>query len=219
MKLISILISVTITVKGVQTHGSKPWNGVDPVSTSAQIINGLQTIVSRQSELTKEAVVISVGLIRGGIRNNIIPESVEMIGTIRTLDPGMQELVHEKIERTAKLIAESQGAVADVRIIRGVPVTYNDVELTGKMLPSLHKSVGQDNTILLEATTGAEDFSFYANEVPGLFFRMGGLPADHIEGTYIPDHHTPDFYVDDSGLIAGLRAMVNLTVDYMNRKN
>ena len=205
-----------IVVKGVQSHGSKPWAGVDPISTSALIINGLQTIVSRQSELTNEAAVISVGLIRGGIRNNIIPEEVEMIGTIRTLDIGMQDLIHEKIDKTAKLIAESQGARAEVEITKGVPVTFNDPDLTAKMLPSLNKSVGEQNVLLLKASTGAEDFSFFANEVPALFIRLGGLPSTHKEGDYIPAHHTPDFFIDDSGLIHGLRAMVNLTVDYMN---
>ncbi len=205
-----------IVVKGVQSHGSKPWAGVDPISTSALIINGLQTIVSRQSELTKEAAVISVGLIRGGIRNNIIPEEVEMIGTIRTLDVEMQDLIHEKIEKTAKLIAQSQGAEAMVEITKAVPVTYNDPGLTAKMLSSLNKSVGEENVLLLKASTGAEDFSFFANEVPALFIRLGGLPESHKEGDYIPAHHTPDFYIDDSGLIHGLKAMVNLTVDYMN---
>ena len=207
-----------IVVKGVQAHGSKPWAGVDPIVTSAQIINGLQTIISRQSELTKEAAVISVGLIRGGIRNNIIPEEVELIGTIRTLDIGMQDLIHERIEKTAKLIAESQGATAEVEIIKYVPVTYNDPDLTMQMLSSLEKSVGKENVKLQLASTGGEDFSFFANEVPGLFIRLGGLPASHKEGDYIPSHHTPDFYIDDSGLINGLRAMVNLTVDYMNKK-
>ena len=205
-----------IVVKGVQSHGSKPWAGVDPIVTAAQIINGLQTIISRQSPLTTEAAVISVGLIRGGIRNNIIPEEVEMIGTIRTLDVEMQDAIHAKIEKTAKLIAESQGATADVEIVKYVPVTYNDPELTGKMLTSLNKAVGQENVLLLKASTGGEDFSFFANEVPGLFIRLGGLPSSHKEGDYIPAHHTPDFFVDDSGLIHGLRAMVNLTIDYMN---
>lgn len=208
-----------IVVKGVQSHGSKPWAGVDPIVTSALIINGLQTIVSRQTPLTKEAAVITIGLIRGGIRNNIIPEKVEMIGTIRTLDKDMQKSIHEKIIKTAKLIAESQGATSEVDITLGVPVTYNDPGLTSKMLGSLNRTVGSNNVVLLKASTGAEDFSFYANSVPGLFIRLGGLPASHTEGDYIPAHHTPDFYVDDVGLIHGLRAMVNLTVDYMNMKN
>ena len=205
-----------IVVTGVQSHGSAPWAGIDPIVTSAQIITGLQTIISRQSELTNEAAVISVGLIRGGIRNNIIPESVEMIGTIRTLDVEMQKSIHEKIRTTAELIAESQGAKADVEITVGVPVTYNDPNLTSKMASSLERAAGKENVILQKAITGAEDFSFYAQEVPSLFFRIGGLPASHKEGDYIPSHHTPDFYIDDSGLITGLKAMLNLTFDYMN---
>ena len=207
-----------IKIKGVQSHGSAPWAGVDPVVTAAQVIIGLQTIVSRQTELTKEAAVISVGLIRGGVRNNIIPEEVEMIGTIRTLDTQMQDTIHAKIIKTAKLIAQSQGAVADVEIVRNVPVTYNDPHLTNKMLPSLYRVAGKDNIKEINAVTGGEDFSYFANEVPGFFFFLGGLPASHKEGDYIPSHHTPDFYIDDSGLITGLRAMLTLSVDYLYSK-
>lgn len=208
-----------IKVKGKQAHGSSPWTGVDPIVTSAQIINGLQTIVSRQTELTKEAAVVSVGLIRGGVRNNIIPEEVEMIGTIRTLDTAMQRKVHEKIRLTATKIAESQGATAEVEIIIGYPVTYNDPALTAKMVPTLQRVAGKENVKLVDAITGAEDFSFFQQKVPGLFFFLGGKPAGAPkEMNSIGGHHTPDFYVDESGLITGLRSMVNLTVDYMKMK-
>jgi len=163
----------TIKVKGKQTHGSRPWSGVDPITVSAQIILGIQTIISRQVDLTEEAAVITIGKFTSGVRNNIIPEEAEMIGTIRTLDTAMQRQVHEKIRRTARSIAESAGAEADVHINIGYPVTYNNPELTAKMLPSLEKAVGEDNVRVIKAMTGAEDFSFYAQKVPGLFFFLG----------------------------------------------
>ncbi len=205
-----------IKIKGKQAHGSTPWSSVDPIVTAAQVINGLQTVVSRQTELTKEAAVVSVGMIRGGVRNNIIPEEVEMIGTIRTLDTEMQEKVHNDIKRTAIKIAESQGATAEVDIQIGYPVTYNDPGLTLKMLPSLEKAAGKDNVDLVNAITGAEDFSFFQKEVPGLYFFVGGRPLKQPEGDIIlGGHHTPDFYINESGLIVGVKAMLNLTLDYM----
>ena len=208
-----------ITVKGKQAHGSTPWNSVDPVVTSAQIIMGLQTIVSRQTELTKEAAVISVGMIEGGVRNNIIPEEVKMIGTIRTLDTEMQQIIHEKIRLTATRIAESMGATADVQIEIGYPVTYNDPELTAKMLPSLQKSAGKDNVTEVAAVTGAEDFSFFQKEIPGVYIFVGGQPLDAEKtSSKLGGHHTPDFYIDESGMMTGLKAMINLTLDYMQMK-
>ncbi len=207
-----------IKVKGKQAHGSAPWTGVDPIVASAQIITGLQTIVSRQTELTKEAAVISVGMIKGGVRNNIIPEEVEMIGTIRTLDSDMQKVVHEKIRLTATKIAESMGATADVDIQLGYPVTYNDEELTAKMIPTLQRVAGSDNVHLVNAVTGAEDFSFFQKEIPGFYFFLGGKPSEGPEGSSLGGHHTPDFYIDESGLILGLKSMVNLTLDYMQMR-
>jgi len=203
-----------IVVKGAQTHGSQPWGGIDPITVSAQIIQGLQNIVSRQTELTKEAAVISVGKIQGGVRNNIIPEEVEMVGTIRTLDVGMQDLIHEKIRRTATKIAESAGATAEVTITRGVPVTYNDPDLTQLMLPTVQATAGAEKVLLTNAVTGAEDFSFYANEVPSLFLFLGGMPKGMKPVDAAP-HHTPDFYVDDSGMKLGVRLLANLALDYM----
>jgi len=204
-----------IKVKGVQTHGSRPWGGVDPITVSAQIVQGLNNIVSRQTELTKEAAVISVGLIRGGIRNNIIPEEVEMIGTIRTLDTKMQDIIHEKIKLTATKIAESAGATAEVDIQIGYPVTYNDPKLTAKMLPSLQKA--SNNVVNINPITGAEDFSFYAKEAPGLYFFIGGLPRD-VKPSEAASHHTPDFYIDESGMVTGVKALLFLALDYMNKK-
>jgi amidohydrolase len=189
---------------------------VDPIVTSAQIINGLQTIVSRQLDLTEAAAVVTIGKISGGVRSNIIPESVEMVGTIRTLDPEMQTLVHERIRRTAENIAESQGAKADVTITRGYPVTYNNPELTAWALPSLERAAGKDKVQLIPATTGAEDFSFFAQKVPGLFLFVGGMPLN-ADPSKVASDHTPDFFIDESGMITGVKAMLNLTLDYMNQ--
>ncbi|MEM9887630.1 MAG: amidohydrolase [Bacteroidota bacterium] len=204
----------TIKVKGKQTHGSRPWGGVDPIVVSAQIINGLQTIISRQTELTKEAAVITVGKIQGGVRNNIIPEECEMIGTIRTLDTAMQRMIHEKIHLTATKIAESAGAEAEVNISIGYPVTHNSPELTQQMLPTIFDTAGEENVRLSPAVTGAEDFSFFAREVPGLFLFLGGMPAGISPFDAAP-HHTPDFFIDESGMKLGVRTLCNLTLDYM----
>ena len=202
----------SIKVKGKQVHGSRPWSGVDPIVTAAQIILGLQTIVSRQLDLTNEAAVITIGKISGGVRNNIIPEEVEMIGTIRTLDTEMQKIVHEKIKLTAEKIAESTGATVEVKIHTGYPVTFNNPQLTAKMLPSLEKAAGESNVRVVKATTGAEDFSFFAQKVPGLFFFLGGKPRD-VDTLDASQHHTPDFYIDESGFIVGMRALAQLVID------
>ncbi len=206
-----------IRVLGKQTHGSTPWTGVDPITVSAQIIIGLQTIISRQTELTKEAAVISIGSIHGGVRSNIIPEEVVLIGTIRTLDVEMQDIIHNKIKLTATKIAESFGATAEVQIYKGYPVTYNHLELTSMMLPTLESVAGKENVILQDAITGAEDFSYYANKVPALFFFLGGMPAGKSPEEAAP-HHTPDFFIDESGMKLGVRALSNLAVDYMEIK-
>lgn len=207
----------SIKVKGKQSHGAAPWMGVDPVVVSAQIINGLQTIVSRQSELTKEAVVITVGRMQAGVRENIIPEEAFMAGTIRTLDANMQTKVHEKIKLTATKIAESAGATAEVVIDKKTPVTYNDIKLTEKMVSSLQKAAGKENVMLINAVTGAEDFAFYQQKVPGLFFFVGAMPPDQDPNT-VPAHHTPDFMIDERGMLTGLKAMLQVTIDYMYSK-
>ena len=208
---------MVIKVHGKQTHGSQPWGGIDPITISAQIIQGLQMIVSRQMELTKEPLVISIGKIHGGVRSNIIPEEVEMIGTIRTLDTDMQKDVHERIRRTVTNIAESWGATADVEIERGYPVTYNDPGLTAKMLPTLQSTAGEEHVILSKAITGAEDFSFFAEKVPGLFLFLGGMPKGMKEEDAAP-HHTPDFRIDESGMKLGVKLLCNLTLDYMGKQ-
>lgn len=201
-----------ITVNGKQTHGSTPWDGVDPIVTASRIVNGLQTVVSRQSELTKEAAVVSVGKIEGGVRNNIIPEEARMIGTIRTLDAEMQDQVHERIRRTASATAESMGATVDVQIDRGYPVTKNDPALTETLRPTLERVA--DSLVVTDPITGAEDFSYFANEVPGLYVFVGGMPPD-MDPDEAPSHHTPDFFVDESGLQYGVRAYAQIAADYL----
>ncbi len=203
----------SIKVKGKQTHGSQPWSGIDPIAVSAQIINGLQTIVSRQSELTKAPVVITVGKINGGVRENIIPEEMTMAGTIRTLDSDMQKDVHDKIRLTATKIAESMGATAEVLIETKTLVTYNTPDLVKKMLPSLEKAIGKENVIENEWTTGAEDFSFYGTKAPSFFFFVGGMPLGK-NPKEAAAHHTPDFFIDDSRLDVGIKAFCNLVFDY-----
>jgi len=203
-----------ITVKGKQTHGSTPWTGVDPILTSAKIIEGLQTIISRQTELTKAAAVISVGKINSGVRNNIIPEEAEMIGTIRTLDTGMQEKIHNDIRHVATKIGESMGAEVEVDIQKGYPVTYNDPALTAGMVPTLEQVAGKENIVLIDAITGAEDFSFFQKKIPGFYFFVGGMPQGMDPADAAP-HHTPDFYIEEEGMKLGVKALAALTVDYM----
>ena len=204
----------SIKVKGKQTHGSQPWHGIDPIAVAAQIINGLQMIVSRQSELTKAPVVITIGKINGGVRENIIPEEMTMAGTIRTLDPAMQKDVHEKIRRTAVNIAESFGATAEVSIETKTEVTYNTPELVRKTVASLEKAAGKENVVENEWTTGAEDFSFYRAKAPAFFFFLGGMPKGKDPKTAAA-HHTPDFFIDDSRLDVGVKAFCNIVFDYV----
>jgi len=208
---------MVIKVKGKQTHGSRPWDGVDPITVSAQIIMGLQTVVSRQTNLTKNAAVISIGKIKGGLRSNIIPEEVEMIGTIRTLDVDMQKIIHEKIRTTVTNIAEASGAVAEITIEEGYPVTYNNPSLTRKMIGSLYNAAGEDNVMVTVASTGAEDFAFFAQKIPAMYYFVGGKPLD-TELKDVAPHHTPDFFIDESGMITGVKALSQLTIDYMSGK-
>ena len=207
----------SITVKGRQAHGSTPWMSVDPIVVSAQIITGLQTIISRQTELTKEAAVITVGRIQAGIRENIIPEEAFMAGTIRTLDDEMKDKNHKELKITAKKIAESAGATAEVKIDKRTPVTFNDPELTEKVVGSLRKAAGADKVVRINAITGAEDFAFYQKKIPGFFFFVGAMPANQDPNT-VPSHHTPDFMIDESAMLTGLKAMLHLTLDYMYQK-
>ena len=203
----------TINLKGKQSHGSQPWSGIDPIVVAAQIINGLQTIVSRQSELTKAPVVITVGKINSGVRPNIIPEDLIMEGTIRTLDQNMQKEVHDRIRLTTQKIAEASGAKAEISIDTKTLVTYNNPALVKMMLPSLEAATGKGNLIENEWTTGAEDFSFYGQKAPAFFFFLGGMPKGQDPLKAAP-HHTPDFIIDDSQLDVGVKAFCNLVFDY-----
>jgi len=208
-----------ITVKGKSSHGAEPWSSVDPIVVSAQIINNLQTIVSRNVNVTKNAAVVTIGAIHGGNRSNIIPEQVEMLGTVRTLSEADEKLVFERIRQIVTKTAEANGTEATLELPYSshYPVTFNNIALTAKMLPSLQKSTGAENVVLVPAETGAEDFSFFANEVPGFYFYVGALPKGKDPETSAP-HHTPEFYLDESGFITGVNAMVNLVVDYMEMK-
>ncbi len=207
----------SIKVKGKQSHGSQPWSGIDPIVTASSIIQGLQTIVSRQSELTKAPVVITIGKINGGVRENIIPEELMMAGTIRTLDDAMQKDVHQRIKITATKIAESFGATAEVTIDNKTLVTYNTPQLVEQSLPSLQNAIGKENLLEAEWTTGAEDFSFYRSKAPAFFFFVGGMPKGMNPKDAFP-HHTPDFYIDDSRLDVGIKAFCNLVVDFDKSK-
>ena len=207
----------TIKITGKQTHGSQPWGGVDPMQVGAAMINGLQTIVSRESELTKAPVVISVGKIGGGVRSNIIPEELNLEGTIRTLDTAMQRFVHQRIKEVAEGIAGTYRAKVEVKIDRKTPVTWNNPELTGKMAPSFVKAAGAENVHVADWTTGAEDFAFFANEIPAVYFTLGGMPPGMHPKDAAP-HHTPDFFIDDSRLNVGVKAFAHMVFDYAAQK-
>ncbi|NVK22665.1 MAG: amidohydrolase [Kangiellaceae bacterium] len=204
-------------VKGKQAHGSTPWDSIDPIVTAAQIINGLQTIVSRHMPLTSQASVVTVGAIHGGVRSNIIPEQVEMLGTIRTLSQKDRDNIHEHVRNKAKLIGESMNADVEVLLpySSAYPVTYNNPELTEKMMPTIESVAGKNKVNIINPITGAEDFSFFAQEVPGVYFFVGGKPLDTPREEAAP-HHTPDFYIDESGLKLGVEVMTRLAVDYLN---
>ncbi|WP_025743202.1 amidohydrolase [Aquimarina pacifica] len=202
-----------INVKGKQTHGSAPWSGVDPILISAKIIDGLQTIISREAPLVNEAAVITVGKITSGVRFNIIPESAEMIGTVRTLDPEMKSLVIKRMREMVPAIAEAYGGTATIEFQNNTSITYNDPDLVQKMLPTIQGIAGKDNVILSKATTGGEDFSYFQEVVPGFYFFLGGKSPEAMTTT---SHHTPEFYIDESGLLLGVKVMSQLAIDYLN---
>jgi amidohydrolase len=206
--------TLTITVHGKQTHGAVPWGGVDPIAVSAQIVTALQTIVSRQVDLTNAPAIVTIGRISGGIRFNIIPDSVTMEGTIRALDPKMQADIHARIMRTAKLIAESAGAEADVQIANNAAVTFNDPALTAQMLPTLRR-VGTVNDV--RPRTVAEDFSFFQQKVPGVFFYLG-INARGADLSKVAENHSPYFFVDEGAFATGIRAMASLALDYLQAR-
>jgi amidohydrolase len=208
--------SFKIDVKGRQAHGASPWASVDPIVTSAQIINNLQTVVSRNLNVTENAGVVTIGSVHAGVRSNIIPETAEMLGTMRFLSDSDGKLIADRIRQIATKTAEANGAVAEVTLPSGnrYPVTYNDPSLTSKMIPSLQKVAGADHVRIIPPITGAEDFSFFQQKVPGLFFFLGGMPKGHDPKT-APSHHTPDFFIDESAFKLGVKALTALTVDYM----
>jgi len=205
-----------IDVHGKGSHGSTPWTSVDPIATSAQIINSIQTIVSRNVNITENPAVVTVGAIQGGNRSNIIPENVEMLGTIRVFSDQDEQLVYDRLKLISENVATSAGAQATLTVPYSshYPVTINDEELAAEMLPTLQNTIGKENVQLMKAITGAEDFSFYAREIPGLFFFLGGMPPGQDPAKATP-HHTADFYLDESGFVNGVQAMTNLVFDYM----
>lgn len=202
-----------LTVKGVQTHGSRPWGGIDPIVTSAQIINSVQTIISRKTDVTKAPAVVSFGAIKGGIRNNIIPDEVTMVGTIRNFDMQIRDDIHQHLGHIVTHVAEANGADVDFKINHGYPVTTNQPALGEKMLPTLHQVFGKQMVIDPGLITGAEDFSYFANETPGMYFFMGVTPPSQDHKT-APSNHSPKFYVDESALIKGVEVFVALVQNY-----
>lgn len=203
-----------ITVKGKQTHGSAPWNGVDPIAAASQVVTGINHIVSRQIDITKEPAIISFGKISGGIRDNIIPDSVNMIGTIRNFDIDNREQIFNNIKTTASHIAMASGAEADVKITEGYPVTINNPALTAQMLPTLKNVAGADNVFDVPKLTASEDFAFYSQEVPSLFIFLGGTPVGQ-DTSKAPYNHSPYFYVDESSFKVGTKALSQLAIDYL----
>ena len=206
-----------ISVTGRQTHGAMPWLGVDPIVTAAQVVLGLQTIVSRQVDITQEPAVVTVGAIKGGNRENIIPESVEMIGTIRTFDEGMRDDIHARVKETAESIAKAGRAGCEVCIRKDYPVTVNDAQLTEAMLPTLERVAGADRVVMTPKITGSEDFSFFQHVVPGLFFFVGVTPAGQDPRSAAPNH-SPLFRIDEAGLTLGVRALAQVACDFLEDK-
>lgn len=209
--------NLNIEVNGRQAHGASPWSSVDPIVTASQIVMGLQTILSRNVNITQHPAIVTIGAIHGGIRHNIIPEKVDMIGTIRTYSDEQQELIHKRIKEISVGIAQSAGAKANVTIDELYPATINDAELTLKMASTLHDAAGKENVIYHEPITGAEDFSFFQKEAPGLFIFLGGMPKGGNPVT-APSHHTPDFMIDESGFLLGVKVMSYLAVDFLDFK-
>jgi len=202
-----------ITIRGKQTHGSTPWTGIDPIVIGAQIINNLQTIVSRQENLVQAPLVITVGKFQGGVRSNIIPEEAYMDGTIRSLNSKMQKDVWERIRKVCQNTADSWGATVDVKIDSKTIVLYNDPLLVKMLIPSLQNAAGNDQVQEMSWMTGAEDFSYFGEKTPAFFFNLGGMPKG-MDPAKAPPHHTPDFYIDDSGLDVGVKAFCNMVFDY-----
>ncbi len=212
--MLAAVDSFKLKVQGKQTHGARPWNGVDPIVVASQIVLGLQTIASRQVDVTQAPSIVTVGRIAGGVRNNVIPDSVEMEGTIRTFDAAMREQIHMRIERTARLIAESAGASIEFKLNYGYPATINDPGLTEKMMPTLQRVAGEGGLIPVQPQTVAEDFSYFANETPGLYLFLGnGEPGK--DPLTLPSNHSPLFDMYEPSMEIGVRAFSHLVVDYL----
>jgi amidohydrolase len=207
--------SFEMIVKGRQTHGSTPWRGVDPIVVGAQIVNALQTIVSRNVDITKLPAIVTVGQFQSGVRNNIIPDTARLVGTIRTFDDQVQADIHARVKKIAESVAAGAGATVDVKIEKGPPVTSNDPALTTRMLPTLQR-VAPGKVSESELITGAEDFTFFQREVPGLFFFLGITPKDQVGKA--AQNHSPFFVVDESALLTGVRAMAHLAGDYLETR-
>lgn len=203
-----------INVKGKQAHGASPWFGVDPILISAKIIDGLQSIISRESKLINEAAVITVGKITSGVRFNIIPETAELIGTVRTLDPDMRDLIIRRMTEMTETIAKAYGGEATISFSNETSIVYNDHDLVNKMLPSLKTVAGEDKVIQIKAETIGEDFSYFQEKIPGFYFYLGVMEKGKTESH---PHHTPGFYVDESGLLLGVKALTQMTLDYLNQ--
>jgi len=205
---------IKVTVNGRQTHGALPWRGVDPIVISSQIVLGLQTIISRQVDVSLEPAVVSIGAIKGGVRDNIIPDTVEMLGTVRTFNEDMRKDIHARIRNTVELIARSAGATAQVHFDNAYPVTVNDEPLTERMVPTLKRVAGNDKVFVGQKITGYEDFSYYQQKIPGFFYFVGITPPGTDRKQCAPNH-SPRFYVDESALLLGVRSLAHLTLDYM----
>jgi amidohydrolase len=208
-----------IVIQGRQTHGSRPWGGIDPIVAAADVVGSAQTIVSRRQNISKQPVVVSFGAIKGGIRYNIIPDSVELVGTIRTFDEAMRTAVFNDLKNVAEHVAAAHGAkaIAQVPDMTGIPVTVNDPALTARVVPSLRRAVGEANVVEVDLNMGAEDFSYYAREVPGFFFFVGST-APGIDPATAPSNHSPEFMLDESALDVGLRTMLQVALDYLHAR-
>ncbi|MES2523021.1 MAG: amidohydrolase [Gemmatimonadota bacterium] len=206
--------TVTITVRGRQTHGAQPWDGVDPIVIGAQIVTGLQTLVSRQINISSVPAIVTIGSFQGGVRSNIIPDSVVMLGTIRTFDKAIRDDMFKRVTRTAEMIAASAGATAKVVIDSGNLVTRNDSALTLRMIPTLERAAGAAGATVAPLWTASEDFSAFQDRIPGLFFNLGGTPRDK-DPAKVPTNHSPSFFVDEGALPVGVRAMSALAIDYL----
>ncbi|HEY2977927.1 MAG TPA: amidohydrolase [Burkholderiaceae bacterium] len=207
----------SITVHGRQTHGAAPWLGVDPIVTSAQVILGLQTVVSRGVDIAREPAVVTVGMIKGGVRENIIPDSVEMRGTIRTFDEGMRDDVHERVTTLAEAVSRGSRAGCTVCIEKNYPVTVNDPALTQAMVPTLQRVAGADKVQLVAKVTGSEDFSYFQKLVPGLFFFVGATRPE-VDPAKAPANHSPRFHVDERALLLGVRSLAHLAYDFLEAR-